>query len=45
MIHDIRDAFNDLLEENDWMDTETRKGMRILSARGRFVKYHSLIVQ
>ena len=25
MIHDIREAFNDLLEENDWMDTETRK--------------------
>ena len=24
MIHDIRDAFNDLLEENAWMDTETR---------------------
>ena len=24
MIHDIRDAFNDLLEENDWMDMETR---------------------
>ena len=25
MIHDIREAFNELLEENDWMDTETRK--------------------
>jgi predicted metalloendopeptidase len=25
MIHDIRDAFNDLLEENDWMDKETRQ--------------------
>ena len=24
MIHDIREAFNDLLEENEWMDTETR---------------------
>ena len=24
MIHEIRDAFNDLLEENEWMDTETR---------------------
>ena len=25
MIHDIREAFNELLEENDWMDPETRK--------------------
>lgn len=25
MIHDIREAFNELLEENDWMDTETRQ--------------------
>lgn len=24
MIHTIRDAFNDLLEENHWMDDETR---------------------
>ncbi|CAB4057557.1 MMEL1 [Lepeophtheirus salmonis] len=24
MIHDIREAFNDLLEENEWMDEETR---------------------
>ena len=24
MIHDIREAFNELLEENEWMDTETR---------------------
>ncbi|KAL3861753.1 hypothetical protein ACJMK2_007776 [Sinanodonta woodiana] len=24
MIHDIREAFNELLEENDWMDDETR---------------------
>ena len=24
MIHEIRHAFNDLLEENEWMDTETR---------------------
>jgi hypothetical protein len=24
MIHEIRYAFNDLLEENEWMDTETR---------------------
>ena len=24
MIHDIREAFNELLEENDWMDGETR---------------------
>lgn len=24
MIHTIRDAFNDLLAENDWMDNETR---------------------
>ena len=24
MIHDIRYAFNDLLEENEWMDVETR---------------------
>lgn len=24
MIHEIRDAFNDLLEENQWMDAETR---------------------
>jgi len=24
MIHEIRHAFNDLLEENDWMDVETR---------------------
>ena len=24
MIHDIREAFNELLEENDWMDMETR---------------------
>ena len=25
MIHDIREAFNDLLEENEWMDEETRQ--------------------
>ncbi|XP_065291412.1 neprilysin-1-like [Dermacentor albipictus] len=25
MIHNIREAFNELLKENDWMDTETRK--------------------
>ena len=25
MIHEIRHAFNDLLEENEWMDQETRK--------------------
>ncbi len=25
MIHDIREAFNELLEENDWMDGETRQ--------------------
>lgn len=24
MIHTIREAFNDLLAENDWMDDETR---------------------
>lgn len=24
MIHEIRHAFNDLLEENEWMDVETR---------------------
>lgn len=24
MIHSIRDAFNELLDENDWMDNETR---------------------
>ena len=24
MIHDIRDAFNELLHENMWMDKETR---------------------
>ncbi len=24
MIHDIREAFNELLEENEWMDGETR---------------------
>ena len=24
MIHNIREAFNELLEENDWMDDETR---------------------
>ncbi len=24
MIHDIRGAFNELLEENEWMDSETR---------------------
>ncbi|TRY79395.1 hypothetical protein TCAL_07539 [Tigriopus californicus] len=24
MIHDIREAFNELLEENEWMDKETR---------------------
>ena len=24
MIHDIRDAFNELLHENLWMDKETR---------------------
>jgi len=24
MIHEIREAFNDLLEENEWMDEETR---------------------
>ena len=24
MIHDIRDAFNELLEHNEWMDDETR---------------------
>lgn len=24
MIHSIREAFNELLEENDWMDDETR---------------------
>ena len=24
MIHEIREAFNDLLEDNEWMDTETR---------------------
>ena len=24
MIHDIRDAFNELLHENKWMDKETR---------------------
>ena len=29
MIHDIREAFNELLEENDWMDPETRKGQEI----------------
>ncbi|KAM7310894.1 neprilysin-1 [Ixodes scapularis] len=25
MIHNIREAFNELLKENDWMDRETRK--------------------
>ncbi|KAH6933321.1 hypothetical protein HPB50_014335 [Hyalomma asiaticum] len=25
MIHNIREAFNELLKENDWMDTETRR--------------------
>ena len=25
MIHEIREAFNDLLEDNEWMDEETRK--------------------
>ena len=25
MIHEIREAFNDLLEDNEWMDRETRK--------------------
>ncbi|XP_064459622.1 neprilysin-1-like [Ornithodoros turicata] len=25
MIHNIREAFNELLKENDWMDVETRK--------------------
>ena len=24
MIHDIREAFNELLEENEWMDDKTR---------------------
>ena len=24
MIHDIREAFNELLEHNEWMDDETR---------------------
>lgn len=24
MIHSIREAFNELLDENDWMDDETR---------------------
>lgn len=24
MIHSIREAFNELLDENDWMDNETR---------------------
>lgn len=24
MIHDIREAFNELLKENEWMDDETR---------------------
>lgn len=24
MIHTLREAFSDLLEENDWMDDETR---------------------
>ena len=24
MIHEIREAFNDLLEDNEWMDEETR---------------------
>lgn len=25
MIHNIREAFNELLEENDWMDKETKR--------------------
>ena len=25
MIHEIREAFNDLLEDNEWMDGETRQ--------------------
>lgn len=25
MIHNLREAFNELLEENDWMDQETKK--------------------
>ena len=24
MIHNIRDAFNEILEESDWMDEETK---------------------
>ena len=24
MVHDIRNAFNELLEENDWMDEATK---------------------
>ena len=47
MIHDIRDAFNDLLEENDWMDMETRlvaedKANRWISDRNRNTKKQAL---
>lgn len=29
MIHNLREAFNDLLNENDWMDESTRKVARV----------------
>ena len=29
MIHNLREAFNDLLNENDWMDQSTRKVARV----------------
>ena len=32
MIHDIREAFNELLEHNEWMDDETRS-----VAKGRYL--------
>ena len=38
MIHDIREAFNELLEENDWMDPETRKVAEVKNLFKKFKK-------
>lgn len=45
MIHDIREAFNDLLEENSWMDDETRSVARqkVTFCLLQSMFYHELI--